>query len=748
MQADSDLDRAINYFQNNPDKLEFYITSSNYISNETFQRWAVERNQQLKYKTERRHLVTSYVTPAGRAQALHSLGAWANNPKRLVYELGSTCAQICRCSKFDVLIPIVKSVKKRRSTVSESTVTSENDENGEVGSMWRKLELVNGQVVEKPLKANRRGARCVQKLIDCNERCLAELHLYSDINDRDAQYMNILSNWGSSMIYYAAQANKVEAYNKRPAKVQQYKTLVDFLLDVVKSIFQDMNTMDSVILKIMHFAQRLVEADRASLFLVDSKKRELYAQMFDIGVDKPEQSDDQSQRVEIKFPIDKGIAGYVAMKGQGLNIMDAYRDHRFNPEVDQRTGYKTNTILCMPIFMRGHVIGVVQMVNKVNGTFTSEDEDNFETFAVFCGLALHHAKLYDKIRRSEQKYRVALEVLAYHSVCNTDEVNKVKNLRIQEPVPELDSFAFNGYQLKDIEKPLYAVYMFKTLFSDIIQIDTDDLIRFFLTVRKNYRPVPYHNWTHGWTVAHAMFVFLRKTKIFTPHEKLSLFVAAICHDLDHRGKNNEYMKTMSTPLASIYTTSVMEHHHFNQTVAILQHDGHNVLRSLQPADYKKVLGLIKQHILATDLALFFPNRGKLEKMVEKKEFSWDNPDHRLLAQALLMTSCDLVATAKPWKVQTDTVRVIFEEFYEQGDAERLNGRSPQAMMDRSRAMELPQSQVQFISSICVPCYNTISMVIPEAHELKERSEFNLKKWEEVAAEFAENPANGTSQHDT
>ncbi len=52
------------------------------------------------------------------------------------------------------------------------------------------------------------------------------------------------------------------------------------------------------------------------------------------------------------------------------------------------------------------MIGIVQMVNKVSGAFTKEDEDAFEAFSVYCGLALHHAKLYDKIRRSEQKNKV------------------------------------------------------------------------------------------------------------------------------------------------------------------------------------------------------------------------------------------------------------------------------------------------------------------------------------------------------
>ncbi|KHJ82082.1 hypothetical protein OESDEN_18226, partial [Oesophagostomum dentatum] len=215
------------------------------------------------------------------------------------------------------------------------------------------------------------------------------------------------------------------------------------------------------------------------------------------------------------------------------------------------------------------------MVNKHEGVFTKADEDSFEVFAVYCGLALHHAKLYDKIRRSEQKYRVALEVLAYHSVCNKDEVAKLQKMEIKDRVEELETFEFNYLRMSELEKPLYAISMFKTLFQDQFRYDRDDLIRFVLTVRKNYRRVAYHNWAHGWSVAHAMFVLLMHTSrdIFNTHEALALYVSCLCHDLDHRGKNNAYMKTMMTPLASIYTTSVMEHHHFNQTVTILQQVG-------------------------------------------------------------------------------------------------------------------------------------------------------------------------------
>jgi cAMP and cAMP-inhibited cGMP 3',5'-cyclic phosphodiesterase 10 len=59
-------------------------------------------------------------------------------------------------------------------------------------------------------------------------------------------------------------------------------------------------------------------------------------------------------------------------------------------------------------------------------------------FAVYCGLALHHAKLYDKIARSEQKYRVAMEVLSYHSTCSDTEVTLAKEEKIPDAIPGIE----------------------------------------------------------------------------------------------------------------------------------------------------------------------------------------------------------------------------------------------------------------------------------------------------------------------
>ncbi|CAG9540732.1 unnamed protein product, partial [Cercopithifilaria johnstoni] len=531
-----------------------------------------------------------------------------------------------------------------------------------------------------------------------------EIHFYRSLTEKDRISINILCNWGSALIYYA----------------------------------QDIASMDTVIRKVMNFAQKLTSADRSSLFLVDHKRKELYARIFNVGIQQDEQIKiNEDGNEEIRFSANKGIAGYVAMTGEVLNIENAYQDPRFNKEIDQKTGYKTRNILCMPIFIRDSVIGVIQMINKADGPFTKQDQNSFETFAVYCGLALHHTMLYNQIKRSEEKYRVALEVLAYHSVCNKEEVSKLKSVTIEDNITELDKFEFNGFQLTELEKPLYAVYMFRTLFKGKFNYDEDDLVRFILTVRKNYRQVAYHNWVHGWTVAQAMYCLLRATTIFTLKQSLALYIACLCHDLDHRGKNNAYMKSMCSPLASIYSTSVMEHHHFNQTVIILQQVGHNILKSFSSEEYKDILGIIKHCILSTDLASFANNRAAVEAILSDGTFSWDNEDHRFLMKSILMTGCDLIAASKPWPVHTETVKIIFEEFYEQGDAERRNGQEPIAMMDREKANEMPQMQANFMKFICVPCYELIVTTLPECQQLLDRCLYNMKKWQELADEQKE-----------
>lgn len=117
-------------------------------------------------------------------------------------------------------------------------------------------------------------------------------------------------------------------------------------------------------------AQGDVKADRCSIFELDREKGEVYSR---VALGMREQS--------IRLSTSRGLVGAVARSGQVLNLRDAYNDPRFDRSTDQRTGYRTKSLLTMPI--RGkdrHVIGVFQALNKVSGTFTEEDEAKLQRY--------------------------------------------------------------------------------------------------------------------------------------------------------------------------------------------------------------------------------------------------------------------------------------------------------------------------------------------------------------------------------
>ena len=143
---------------------------------------------------------------------------------------------------------------------------------------------------------------------------------------------------------------------------------------------------DKLFEMIMTRSRRLVSADRCSLFTTDRKREYLLSKVAS-GTSR-----------SIVLPISQGIAGHVATTGQFLNIPDAYEDARFNKDVDLSTGYRTKSILCLPIIGRAEqIIGVTQMINKQgeNGVFTANDIDLMKAFNVFCGIALSNANLFD-----------------------------------------------------------------------------------------------------------------------------------------------------------------------------------------------------------------------------------------------------------------------------------------------------------------------------------------------------------------
>ncbi len=174
---------------------------------------------------------------------------------------------------------------------------------------------------------------------------------------------------------------------------------------------------------IIDLALEMVNGDRGTVYLVDEKKNELWA--------KVAKGLAGAERVQIHLPMGKGIAGYVAATGDTINIPDAYLDPRFSPDFDKSTGYRTTSILCMPMRNKGgNIVGVFQLLNKRNGTFTREDEVLIESLSVHAAIAIENARLYEQER---QKILLERDLTA---------AREVQMSLIPKELPEIPGYEF------------------------------------------------------------------------------------------------------------------------------------------------------------------------------------------------------------------------------------------------------------------------------------------------------------------
>ncbi len=163
------------------------------------------------------------------------------------------------------------------------------------------------------------------------------------------------------------------------------------LTDIGASISSEKD-VDLLLSTIVSETSNMLQADRASLFLYDENTDELWIK----------NASDGQKADEIRFKADKGIAGYVAKERKTLNIEDAYSHDLFNREFDLQTGFRTKTILCVPMEnQQEKLIGVVQVLNKKNNLFfTKEDETILKMIASQAAISIDNSRLTSYLKKS------------------------------------------------------------------------------------------------------------------------------------------------------------------------------------------------------------------------------------------------------------------------------------------------------------------------------------------------------------
>ncbi|MEM7238778.1 MAG: GAF domain-containing protein [Pseudomonadota bacterium] len=175
---------------------------------------------------------------------------------------------------------------------------------------------------------------------------------------------------------------------------------LQMLLDVSRQVAA-MDTLDAVLDKLVSVAVSETSAERGSLFLRDEQTGELYSRVAQ-GV----------RTREIRILQNEGIAGAVYRSGQGEIIEDAYEDVRFNPRVDEETGFKTKSVLCMPLRnAKGRIIGVTQILNKRDGMFTEQDMAIVDGVTTQCAITLESIQMVEHIETVQTREREFLNVV-------------------------------------------------------------------------------------------------------------------------------------------------------------------------------------------------------------------------------------------------------------------------------------------------------------------------------------------------
>ena len=172
-------------------------------------------------------------------------------------------------------------------------------------------------------------------------------------------------------------------------KLRQRVEKLGGILEVAKALVAERD-LDRLLLLIVGAAARVVEADRCTLFLVDQERGELWSKVAQ-GVGMR----------EIRFPMGRGIAGAVAQTNTSVNIPDAYKDPRFNQNVDKQTGYRTRSILCVPMrSVTGEVVGVLQALNRQDRKpFNDEDEELLSALGGQAAAAVNNALRHQEIEQ-------------------------------------------------------------------------------------------------------------------------------------------------------------------------------------------------------------------------------------------------------------------------------------------------------------------------------------------------------------
>jgi class 3 adenylate cyclase/GAF domain-containing protein len=325
-------------------------------------------------------------------------------------------------SKGDYYSPkgsVIEKVLKQESTiiVDDKNLPEEEPETDSIGNVSNKLE--------KELFTESIGASCLITPLKTDSVVTGILALYAKKPDLFYNVQNVVE-WVANGLSIAIERSRLTA------SVLRRNQELDSIKQIGRALASSTFDISKVLKYTMDMIRVIMNVEAGSLLFLDNEELEL-AVAFNVKV---------KIKKKFRLKIGQGIAGHVAASGESIIVNDTKESPHFFQGVDKHTGFKTKTVLCVPMISQGKVLGVIQVLNKKKGGFSLSDEDLLQSIAASVSIAIENARLYKEkvsmadhersIRRMFQKFvpKEVLETIIDGEETGKGLVEEFKNLTL------------------------------------------------------------------------------------------------------------------------------------------------------------------------------------------------------------------------------------------------------------------------------------------------------------------------------
>ncbi|ETO21109.1 3'5' cyclic nucleotide phosphodiesterase, partial [Reticulomyxa filosa] len=269
---------------------------------------------------------------------------------------------------------------------------------------------------------------------------------------------------------------------------------------------------------------------------------------------------------------------------------------------------------------------------------------------------------------------------------------------------------------------------------------------FFTLIQHEYGSNPYHNALHGADVMKSMYYWTQSDEFRSYVSEMDVLVALVAscvHDFKHPGTTQEFHIKTSSDLALLYNgKSVLENMHCSQVLRILfkskQHS-FNIFSGIDKKEWNSIRQLCADMILATDMTYHNDLMKTIRDMINRRQdvVHGISEHNRVLERTHCLTIglhlCDLANPTYPWKDCQQWTRLLMEEWYRQGDQEKLLGIPLSPMMDRLHP-NVPRGQIGFIDYVVAPLFDCWGVLFPETLVCLKNLRSNRSHWEKLLSQ--------------